>query len=788
MSNVQSYNALIDRFKAFASGHFILKTFSHGQIDTADLEKFTEYPFMHVVPSNVTYAKGTKTFSFQIVLADLPRDKDDKVEFQREVLSDLQRIAEDLVAEITNHRVLFGDLITVQNVSLEPFLEEFHNTLTGWTVSLELLVPYYWDACSIPAEWNDMFESGSGGTGSILTFIDSITRDEYGNVSLVNDEATPAPNYYYGTNDEGVRGWYLLTDEVGLTCATIGSCQTIIDIEAEIDLLQQDVTDLQADVADIETELPNKVPYTGATGDVNLGEFGVQLGNLEFDVTPTNIPTAQGSVYWDDNAETLALIMNGTTQKVGEDTFYHVRNTTGSTIPKGTPVRFAGTTGNSGRLLIAPMIANGTTPSQYYMGVTSEEILNNQDGKVYQFGKMRGVNTSAFADGDILYVSTTVAGGFQTTQPTAPNNIIVAAAVVHAANNGTLMIRQTLGSNINADEGVLITTPVNNNVLTYESSTSLWKNKTVETALGFTPVPTTRTLTINGTTQDLSANRTFTIATGLTVGTTPITSGTVGRVLFEGTGNVLQESANFFWDNTNARLGIGTATPGTQLELKSGTVSLRAYADSTFLFAYFGTQTAHPLSLVTSDATRLQIKANGNVLIGTTTDAGFKIDVNGTARFVGQVRIGGEIVAENASTLTLSSFNTADAIKLLSQQTFTGAVGDRFFTTVQANFTATSGTSTFSLLRLNTTINQTGGANGITRGIYINPTLTAAADFRAIEVANGTTVLAPSVTARASLRIPSGTAPTSPVNGDIWFDGTNIKMQIGGVTKTFTLI
>jgi hypothetical protein len=249
MSNVQSYNALIDRFKAFASGHFILKTFSHGQIDTADLEKFTEYPFMHVVPSNVTYAKGTKTFSFQIVLADLPRDKDDKVEFQREVLSDLQRIAEDLVAEITNHRVLFGDLITVQNVTLEPFLEEFHNTLTGWTISLELLVPYYWDACSIPAEWNDFFESGSGGTGSILTFIDSITRDENGNVSLVNDEATPAPNYYYGTDEEGVRGWYLL-EASGLTCETIGDCQTIIDIEAAIDALEEEIL-LKADITSI---------------------------------------------------------------------------------------------------------------------------------------------------------------------------------------------------------------------------------------------------------------------------------------------------------------------------------------------------------------------------------------------------------------------------------------------------------------------------------------------------------------------------------------------------------
>jgi hypothetical protein len=309
MSNVQSYNALIDRFKAFASGHFILKTFSHGQIDTADLEKFTEYPFMHVVPSNVTYAKGTKTFSFQIVLADLPRDKDDKVEFQREVLSDLQRIAEDLVAEITNHRVLFGDLITVQNVSLEPFLEEFHNTLTGWTVSLDLLVPYYWDACSIPAEWNDMFESGSGGTGSILTFIDSITRDEYGNVSLVNDEATPSPNYYYGTNDEGVRGWFALPEGGGLTCETIGSCQTIIDIEAAIDALEEEIL-LKANTADLGAvafsndynDLDNKptipdvsgfVPYVGATTDVDLGTH---------DLTAT-----QGTFATSGNPDTLTV-------------------------------------------------------------------------------------------------------------------------------------------------------------------------------------------------------------------------------------------------------------------------------------------------------------------------------------------------------------------------------------------------------------------------------------------------------------------------------------------------
>ena len=46
-------------------------------------------------------------------------------------------------------------------------------------------------------------------------------------------------------------------------------------------------------------------------------------------------------------------------------------------------------------------------------------------------------------------------------------------------------------------------------------------------------VPTTRTLTINGTTQDLSADRTFTISTGITIGTTAITSGYIFAIPFD---------------------------------------------------------------------------------------------------------------------------------------------------------------------------------------------------------------------------------------------------------------
>lgn len=161
---------------------------------------------------------------------------------------------------------------------------------------------------------------------------------------------------------------------------------------------------------------------------------------------------------------------------------------------------------------------------------------------------------------------------------------------------------------------------------------------------GLGGVPTTRTLTINGTTQDLSADRTFTISTGITIGTTAITSGTVGRVLFEGSGNVVQQSSSLFWDSTNNRLGIGTATPTQTLDVNGQSVFRDAltisnggdrgalsWGGGTFYIQSLGTQ---DMSLVIpSGAKPFIIKAiTGNVLINTTTDSGYKLDINGTAR------------------------------------------------------------------------------------------------------------------------------------------------------------
>jgi hypothetical protein len=211
-------------------------------------------------------------------------------------------------------------------------------------------------------------------------------------------------------------------------------------------------------------------------------------------------------------------------------------------------------------------------------------------------------------------------------------------------------------------------------------------------------VPTTRTLTINGTTQDLSADRTFTISTGITIGTTAITSGTVGRVLFEGAGNVVQESANLFWDNTNGRLGIGTSSPTTPINIVSstnaalfvkiqnnnsgalattgyemqsntaygsifatssnytpygvlGASQIGFYTSNTFAIALDSSSADFKIGVGTSAVERFRIKGNtGNVLINTTTDAGFKLDVNGTARVnTLTIGLGGGQLAQNTA-------------------------------------------------------------------------------------------------------------------------------------------
>jgi hypothetical protein len=93
-----------------------------------------------------------------------------------------------------------------------------------------------------------------------------------------------------------------------------------------------------------------------------------------------------------------------------------------------------------------------------------------------------------------------------------------------------------------------------------------------------------------------------------------------------------------------------------------------------------------------------------------------------------QNRNSGGLEFFNANNSTSSLFRIGESLSPAS--------GSLFGTEVFRNFAPISGTSTFAASLIIPTINQTGGANGITRGLYVNPTLTAAADWRSIEWSN----------------------------------------------------
>ena len=161
-----SYNVLINRLEAFAAGHFLIRRFTHGQIDLSDTLQDDQYPFMHVTPDTIEPISGGMHFGFHIMFADIPRDKEYKAEYQREVISDCIRLGQDLIAEVQNGLELFGfNVQLVDKPVFEPFMEEQKNTVTGIAFTIKLEVPWDWSACDIPAIWSVGGAGGSGGSG-----------------------------------------------------------------------------------------------------------------------------------------------------------------------------------------------------------------------------------------------------------------------------------------------------------------------------------------------------------------------------------------------------------------------------------------------------------------------------------------------------------------------------------------------------------------------------------------------------------------------------------------------
>jgi len=164
------------------------------------------------------------------------------------------------------------------------------------------------------------------------------------------------------------------------------------------------------------------------------------------DLSESPAPTSKTRrLAWNTTDQTVNLGMDyGVTQQIGQETYARVGNTTGSTIPNGTVVGFAGATSNA--LLVAPYLADGSQPTLYILGIMTHDLPDSgEKGYCTTWGFVRDVDTSAFSPGDLLYASPTVAGALTNTKPTAPDNVIpIAACVTSNATTGIIFVRPTI--------------------------------------------------------------------------------------------------------------------------------------------------------------------------------------------------------------------------------------------------------------------------------------------------------------------------------------------------------
>jgi hypothetical protein len=126
------------------------------------------------------------------------------------------------------------------------------------------------------------------------------------------------------------------------------------------------------------------VAETNLTFDSASRVLGL-TGSIQFGTGVTySVDISQGELRWNAEDGTLDLGMgfDNVTQQIGQEIYFRVKNQTGATIANGTPVRFAGTLGSSGTILVAPADTTLNTNPEYFMGIATMAIPDGGDGLV----------------------------------------------------------------------------------------------------------------------------------------------------------------------------------------------------------------------------------------------------------------------------------------------------------------------------------------------------------------------------------------------------------------------
>ena len=388
-------------------------------------------------------------------------------------------------------------------------------------------------------------------------------------------------------------------------------------------------------------------------------------------LTGQTIQSTYDGLLKTSDSDAITSSLKRITDGLGNFTPLYLSSTAVEVSSALTATSFVRTGGTSSQFLKA----DGSVDSSTYTPTSRTLTIN---GETYDLSANRswtiaaGVTSFNTRTGAITLTSGDVTGalGYTPYNATNPNNYIGLSAL---SASSPLSYNNTTGA-----FSIQQASSFQNGFL---SSTDWSTFNSKQNALGYTPVPETRTLTINGTTLDLSANRSFSVGT--------ITgSGTAGRIPVFATSTSLGDSQIFtaFDETAGAMIGIG-ATPNASPIPSRLYVSGNSYmaGSITATGAISSNQSITAVSFVRTGGTAAQLlAANGSVVT-----AGTNITISG-----GTISATGGLSGSlTTNFIPKATGATSLANSLIFDNGFQVAIGQTTFAGDEALMVSMNGTS-----------------------------------------------------------------------------------------------
>ena len=205
----------------------------------------------------------------------------------------------------------------------------------------------------------------------------------------------------------------------------------------------------------------------------------LDVKKLGFEITNEDLPLEIGETKFDPDARTLVTrITENDFLRHGQQEIIRVRNTTGTTIPKGRAVYVTGGIAGSPILLVTPANNNDIGQARRFIGLTTTAILNNEFGNVITSGVIEGIDlpSEEFSVGDCAYITTN--GEYSNTPPAKGLVTIRVGMVIRVSNNsGAILVFSRFQPFLGMLSDVSITDPQSGDVLAYDADLNIWINE-----------------------------------------------------------------------------------------------------------------------------------------------------------------------------------------------------------------------------------------------------------------------------------------------------------------------